>query len=191
MQKEEDYEVNFEDKDNTNMVAINAISFKDFLLRDELKKRLPLVGFEHPSEVQQLCLPPALQGLDILCQAKAGTGKTAVFILSILNRMLENGIKGDTCVLVLAHTRELAYQISKEFIRFSEGCEYKICLLIGGEKKEKQVVELKNKPHIIIGTSGRVLDLVKRGKFNLNNIQALVIDECDKMLGSPGKLLYY
>src|SRR4051812_23878828 len=70
-------------------VGIHTTSFKDFLLRDELRKSIATCGFEHPSEVQQQCLPHSLLGLDILCQAKAGMGKTAVFVLTVLNRLGE------------------------------------------------------------------------------------------------------
>ena len=162
-------------------------TFKDFILRDELQKRIASFGFEHPSEVQQQCLPTSLLGEDILCQAKAGMGKTAVFILTVLNRMLEGTIKGEICCLVLAHTRELAFQISKEFTSFSEGLNYKSCLLIGGEDMGAQINELKSKPHIIIGTPGRVLGLLRRKKLNLDNVQAFIIDECDKILSQTGK----
>lgn len=127
-------------------------------------------------------------GLDILCQAKAGMGKTCVFILTVLNRILEGNIKGESSVLVLAHTRELAIQISKEFINFSQGLNLKIFLMIGGEREDEQISKLKSdKPHIIVGTPGRVLGMLKRNELNLDNIQAFIIDECDKMLSALGK----
>ena len=167
---------------------MHTTSFKDFLMRDELKNRIASFGFEHPSEVQQQCLPNSLLGLDILCQAKAGMGKTAVFILTILNRILEGNIKGEGSVLVLAHTRELAYQISKEFVNFSEGLGIKTVLIIGGENAQEQANKIKTeKPNIIIGTPGRVLALIKKKELNTDNIQAFVIDECDKMLSALGK----
>lgn len=167
---------------------MHTTSFKDFLMRDELKNRIASFGFEHPSEVQQQCLPNSLLGLDILCQAKAGMGKTAVFILTILNRILEGNIKGEGSVLVLAHTRELAYQISKEFVNFSEGLGIKTVLIIGGENAQEQANKIKTEnPNIIIGTPGRVLALIKKKELNTDNIQAFVIDECDKMLSALGK----
>ena len=157
-------------------------------MRDELKKIIGQFGFEHPSEVQQQCLPHSLLGLDVLCQAKAGMGKTAVFILTILNRILEGNIKGESSVLVLAHTRELAIQISKEFNNFSQGLNVKVLLLIGGEREADQILKLKNeKPNIIIGTPGRVLSLLRFRKLSVDNVQAFIIDECDKMLGALGK----
>ena len=161
-------------------------------MRDELKKIISQFGFEHPSEVQQQCLPHSLMGLDVLCQAKAGMGKTAVFILTILHRILESTIKGESSVLVLAHTRELAIQISKEFENFSKGLDVKIFLMIGGEKETDQIRKLKEaKPNIIIGTPGRVLSLLKRKELNVDNVQAFVIDECDKMLSALGKAIKF
>ena len=115
-------------------------------------------------------------------------GKTAVFILTVLNRILEGNIKGEGAVLVLANTRELAYQISKEFINFSEGLNIKTMLIIGGENQQEQAKQLKNeKPHIIIGTPGRILALIRKKELNPDNIQVFVIDECDKMLSVLGK----
>jgi ATP-dependent RNA helicase UAP56/SUB2 len=134
-----------------------------------------------------MCLPHALAGEDILCQGKAGMGKTAIFIFTIINRMLKEEIKGEISSLILCHTRELAYQISKEFARFSKDLNIKTCLLIGGDNEKNQIQELKNKQNIIIGTPGRILSLIKKKKLNLDNIQAFVIDECDKMLNALGK----
>jgi ATP-dependent RNA helicase UAP56/SUB2 len=171
---------------------MHTTSFKDFLMREELKNRISSFGFEHPSEVQQQCLPNSLLGLDILCQAKAGMGKTAVFILTILNRFLEGNIKGEGAVLVLTHTRELAFQISKEFINFSQGLDIKTLLIIGGENTQDQVNKIKNeKPNIIIGTPGRILALIKKKDLNCEHVQVFVIDECDKMLSALGKIIIF
>jgi len=162
-------------------------------MQDELKKNIKEAGFEFPSDVQKQCLPHSLTGCDILCQGKAGMGKTAIFIFTIINRILKKEIKGELSCLILCHTRELAYQISKEFARFSKGLEIKTCLLIGGDNEKNQAKELKEKPipNIIIGTPGRILSLTKKNVLNLNNIQAFVIDECDKMLNALGKKLNY
>ena len=164
------------------------------MIQDQLKQNIQKEGFEYPSEVQKQCLPHALSGSDVLCQGKAGMGKTAIFIFTIINRVLKEEIKGDLSCLVLCHTRELAYQISKEFLRFCKGFteevnkNMKTCLLIGGDNEKDQIKSLKDKPKIIIGTPGRILSLSKKGALNLNNIQVFVIDECDKMLNALGKL---
>ena len=159
-----------------------------------MKKNIKEEGFEYPSEVQKQCLPHALSGSDVLCQGKAGMGKTAIFIFTIINRILKEEIKGDFACLVLCHTRELAYQISKEFMRFCKGFtddinkNMKTNLLIGGDNEKDQMKNLRtNKPKIIIGTPGRILSLTKKKALNLENIQIFVIDECDKMLNALGK----
>lgn len=166
---------------------MNLTTFKDFLIQDELKTAIQEGGFEFPSDVQKQCLPVALMGNDVLCQGKTGMGKTAVFIFTIINRILKGEIKGDLSCLVLCHTRELAYQISKEFKRFSKNMTMKTILLIGGDSEKEQMKELKKKPTIIIGTPGRIISLNQKKALDLSNIQVFVIDECDKMLNALGK----
>merc|ERR1719220_274282 len=98
--------------------AIHASGFRDFLLKPELLRAIVDCGFEHPSEVQHECIPQAILGTDVLCQAKSGMGKTAVFVLACLQQIdaKEKSVK----VLVVCHTRELAYQIKHEFDRFAK-----------------------------------------------------------------------
>jgi ATP-dependent RNA helicase UAP56/SUB2 len=138
--------------------------------------------------VQQQCLPHSLLGLDVLCQAKAGMGKTAVFVLTTLNRIGEFSESEGAHCLVLAHTRELAFQIAKEFDRFSQNMNYKTQVIIGGENQDDQMEKLKkDKPQIIVGTPGRVLSFIKKGIIDTKNIKIFIIDECDKMLKELGK----
>ena len=137
--------------------------------------------------VQQQCLPNSLIGVDILCQAKSGMGKTAVFVITVLNRLEETAT--DVSCLVLAHTRELAYQIDKEFQRFSVNFKFKSMVIYGGEPVDDQVKNLKTiNPQIVVGTPGRVLSLSKKGLLNLKNVKFFILDECDKMLKELGKL---
>jgi len=155
------------------------------MIQDELLKNIKDEKFEYASDVQKQCLPSALSGNDVLCQGKAGMGKTAIFIFTIINRILKQEIKGEFSCLVLCHTRELAYQISKEFARFSKNLNIKTGLIIGGDNEKSQIQDLKNnKPQVIIGTPGRILSLTKKNQLNLKNIQAFIIDECDKMLNA-------
>jgi ATP-dependent RNA helicase UAP56/SUB2 len=136
--------------------------------------------------VQQQCLPNALLGVDVLCQAKSGMGKTAVFVLTILNRMEESA--GPVSCLVLAHTRELAYQIEKEFSRFIVNLKLKTMVIYGGEPVDDQIKTLnERKPQVVVGTPGRVLSLAKKGQLDLKNIKFFILDECDKMLKELGK----
>ncbi|KAI9817955.1 MAG: Suppressor of the cold-sensitive snRNP biogenesis mutant brr1-1 [Phylliscum demangeonii] len=165
-------------------VGIHSTGFRDFLLKPELLRAIVDCGFEHPSEVQQVCIPQAILGTDVLCQAKSGLGKTAVFVLTTLQ--LVEPVAGETSVLVMCHTRELAYQIKNEYTRFSKYLpEIKIGVVYGGTPMAKDVEMLKDKdthPHIIVGTPGRLNALVREKNLRLGSIRAFVLDECDKML---------
>merc|ERR1711970_147036 len=99
-------------------VSVHGAGFRDFLLKPELLRAILDCGFEHPSEVQNECIPQAVLGMDVLCQAKSGMGKTAVFVLATLQQM--EPVDGQVGTIILCHTRELAFQISKEYERFSK-----------------------------------------------------------------------
>jgi len=160
--------------------AIHASGFKDFLLKPELLRAIVDCGFEHPSEVQHECIPQAILGTDILCQAKSGMGKTAVFVLACLQQLdaSEKAVK----TLVICHTRELAYQIKHEFDRFAKYfAEVKTGVVFGGMPMAKDREMLKdNCPHILIGTPGRLLGLIREKDLKLDKVSSFVLDECDK-----------
>uniref|UniRef100_A0A674PBQ3 RNA helicase n=1 Tax=Takifugu rubripes TaxID=31033 RepID=A0A674PBQ3_TAKRU len=133
-------------------------------------------------EVQHECIPQAILGMDILCQAKSGMGKTAVFVLATLQQI--EPVDGQVSVLVMCHTRELAFQISKEYERFSKYMPtVKVSVFFGGLaiRKDEEVLK-KNCPHIIVGTPGRIRALILQKSLRLKNIKHFVLDECDKML---------
>ncbi|KAL9613545.1 MAG: hypothetical protein Q9167_001930 [Letrouitia subvulpina] len=165
-------------------VGMNTAGFRDFLLKPELLKAITDCGFEHPSDVQQKCIPQAILGGDVLCQAKSGLGKTAVFVLTTLQQV--ETIPGECSVLVMCHTRELAYQIKNEYSRFSKYMpDVKTAVFYGGIAPQKDYEVLANKdthPHIIVGTPGRLNMLLRDKKLSLRNIKVFVLDECDKML---------
>uniref|UniRef100_A0A8C2MC80 RNA helicase n=1 Tax=Cricetulus griseus TaxID=10029 RepID=A0A8C2MC80_CRIGR len=163
-------------------VSIHSSGFRDFLLKPELLRAIVDCGFEHPSEVQHECIPQAILGMDVLCQAKSGMGKTAVFVLATLQQL--EPITGQVSVLVMCHTRELAFQISKEYERFSKYMpNVKVAVFFGGLsiKKDEEVLK-KNCPHIVVGTPGRILALARNKSLNLKHIKHFILDECDKML---------
>ncbi|TNM85464.1 hypothetical protein fugu_007735 [Takifugu bimaculatus] len=163
-------------------VSIHNSGFRDFLLKPELLRAIVECGFEHPSEVQHECIPQAILGMDILCQAKSGMGKTAVFVLATLQQI--EPVDGQVSVLVMCHTRELAFQISKEYERFSKYMPtVKVSVFFGGLaiRKDEEVLK-KNCPHIIVGTPGRIRALILQKSLRLKNIKHFVLDECDKML---------
>jgi superfamily II DNA/RNA helicase len=163
-------------------VSIHSSGFKDFLLKPELLRSIMDCGFEHPSEVQHECIPQAILSMDVICQAKSGMGKTAVFVLATLQQI--EPVDGQVSVLVMCHTRELAFQISKEYERF---CKYmpsvKVAVFFGGVgiKKDEETLK-KNCPHIVVGTPGRILALIRTNALNLKHVKHFVLDECDKML---------
>jgi superfamily II DNA/RNA helicase len=171
-------------KSKDTYVAIHSAGFREFLLKPELLRSISDCGFEHPSEVQHECIPQAILGTDVICQAKSGMGKTAVFVLSVLQQLDPNPT--GVCALVLCHTRELAFQICHEFDRFKTYLpNIKTAVMFGGIpiQTNKQTLE-KDKPQIVIGTPGRILQLVEEKTLDLKNLKHFVLDECDKMLES-------
>uniref|UniRef100_G1Q3L1 Spliceosome RNA helicase DDX39B n=1 Tax=Myotis lucifugus TaxID=59463 RepID=G1Q3L1_MYOLU len=163
-------------------VSIHSSGFRDFLLKPEFLRAIVDCGFEHPSEVQHQCTPQAILGMDVLCQAQSGMGKTAVFVLANLQQIAP--VNGQVTALVMCHTRELAFQIRKEYERFSKYMpSVKVYVFFGGLsiKKDEEVLK-KNCPHVVVGTPGRILALVRNRSLNLRNVKHFVLDECDKML---------
>ncbi|CRL01600.1 CLUMA_CG014217, isoform A [Clunio marinus] len=163
-------------------VSIHSSGFRDFLLKPEILRAIVDCGFEHPSAVQHECIPQAVLGMDILCQAKSGMGKTAVFVLATLQQL--EPTDNQVYVLVMCHTRELAFQISKEYERFSKYMSgVKVGVFFGGMPIQKDEETLKTMtPHIVVGTPGRVLALIRNKKLNLKHLKHFILDECDKML---------
>jgi superfamily II DNA/RNA helicase len=123
--------------------------------------------------------------MDLICQAKSGMGKTAVFVIAVLQQL--DPVPGETQCVVLCHTRELAYQISNEFIRFSKHMkDVKTMVFYGGINRTVHREQLKHeKPNIVVGTPGRVLELANDKFLDLSKVKHFILDECDKMLESP------
>jgi ATP-dependent RNA helicase UAP56/SUB2 len=168
-------------------VGIHTSNFRDFILKPELLRAVVDCGFEHPSEVQHECIPQAMLGMDIICQAKSGMGKTAVFVLATLHQL--NPVAGEVHVVVLCHTRELAFQIQKEYERFSKYLpELKSRVFYGGVNVKTDLEALKVEvPNIVVGTPGRVMDLATvRKALDLSHVKHFVLDECDRMLAELG-----
>jgi ATP-dependent RNA helicase UAP56/SUB2 len=183
-EEEQTQELKTEEKEikKGHYVGIHTSNFRDFILKPELLRAVVDCGFEHPSEVQHECIPQALLGMDIICQAKSGMGKTAVFVLATLHQVTP--VKGEVHVVVLCHTRELAFQIQKEYERFSKYLpDIKSRVFFGGVNIKTDLEALKSEiPHIVVGTPGRVLDLATRKALDLSKVKHFVLDECDRML---------
>eukprot|EP00201_Polytomella_parva_P020115 CAMPEP_0175041062 /NCGR_PEP_ID=MMETSP0052_2-20121109/1685_1 /TAXON_ID=51329 ORGANISM="Polytomella parva, Strain SAG 63-3" /NCGR_SAMPLE_ID=MMETSP0052_2 /ASSEMBLY_ACC=CAM_ASM_000194 /LENGTH=427 /DNA_ID=CAMNT_0016303493 /DNA_START=44 /DNA_END=1327 /DNA_ORIENTATION=- len=163
-------------------VGIHATGFKELALKAELLQAITDCGFEHPSEVQHEAIPHANLGRDVLCQAKSGMGKTAVFVLSILQQI--DPKPGVVQAIVLCHTRELAYQICHEFERFSSRLRnFRVGNFYGGVPITAQIDKLKkDTPNVVVGTPGRIKQLATMKHLVLKEVRYFVLDECDKML---------
>jgi len=181
---------NGKNKDKDSHVSRFTTSFQDFLLKPELLRAIQECGFEHPSEVQQECVPQAILGTDVLCQAKSGMGKTAVFVLAVLQQLDLTNTDPSPQALILCHTRELAFQIAAEFLRFKKYiADVKVATFYGGVSIVEHEKLLEDHPQIVVGTPGRILELANKTKkgsktpiLNLKHIKMFVLDECDKML---------
>jgi ATP-dependent RNA helicase UAP56/SUB2 len=175
-------EVESDEAKKGHYAGIHASGFSEFLLKEELTRAIVDCGFEHPSEVQHECVPQAVLGMDVICQAKSGMGKTAVFVLSTLHQL--EPVDGETHILVLCHTRELAYQISHEYQRFTKYLEaVKVAVIYGGVPIKAQKATFKNAtPHVVVATPGRCLDLIQQKVFKTDKIKQFVLDEADFLL---------
>lgn len=153
--------------------------FTEFQLSDKLTKNILNCGFTQPTPIQEQVIPEVLIGHDVVGQANTGTGKTAAFLIPLINNLLQDQTKK---VLIMTPTRELAVQIEKEFRIFAKGIKLYSTLCIGGTSIGKQIQNLKRRPHFVIGTPGRLIDLTKRNKLRLEFFSTLVLDEADRML---------
>ncbi|CAF3149405.1 unnamed protein product, partial [Rotaria sp. Silwood2] len=173
---------NISDTSLQNGTMEHSNSFKNFLLKPELLRAITEYGFEQPSEVQCQLIPQAILDTDILCQDKSGMGKTSIYILATLQQL--QPVDGQVSTMVLCHTRELAFNICREYERF---CKYmssvKVSIFYGGVPIKHHEDILKNNcPHIVIGTPGRILALANSKALNLHYIKHFIIDECDRVL---------
>lgn len=154
--------------------------FESFGLSDETLEGLKRAGFKHPSPIQAEFIPLALTGQDAIGQARTGTGKTASFVIPILERIDLDA--PHTQALVLTPTRELSQQVSDEARRLAVHHEVTTACLVGGKPLGPQLQQLKRGAQIVIGTPGRVIDLLQRKALHLKDLQIVVMDEADRML---------
>ncbi len=156
-------------------------SFKDLNLIPPLERVVAEQGYSVPTPIQSKSIPSLLQGRDLIGIAQTGTGKTAAFVLPILQRMTEKYPRVIK-TLVLAPTRELAAQIGESFATYGKFLKFKHTVIFGGVKQGNQVQALRKGVDILVATPGRLLDLLNQRKLNLNNIEFFVLDEADRML---------
>ena len=160
-------------------------SFDDIGLKDEILRGIYGYGFENPSPIQKLAIKPMIEGRDMITQSHSGTGKTGTFIIGILSNIDEN--INETQAIVVAPTRELANQIYEVYQNLSRYTKITGCICIGGTLQNRYNYNKKNTEHIIVGTPGRVSDLINRGIISSEYIKMVVIDEADDVLSSSFK----
>ncbi len=157
--------------------------FSELGLSDQILEQVTRAGFDQPTPIQELAIPNALMNRDIVGIAQTGTGKTAAFVLPLLDILTHARQRaGLPRALILNPTRELAMQTAEVIETFSANNSIKHTLLIGGMTMGEQIQQLAKAPDVIIATPGRLLDLQERGKIMLNAISVLVLDEADRML---------
>ncbi|MCT7976819.1 DEAD/DEAH box helicase [Laspinema olomoucense] len=157
-----------------------TVSFQSLGLSEERVQQLEKLGFTEPSPIQEQAIPKLMAGLDVAGQAQTGTGKTAAFSLPILEQMDVND--KNVQALILAPTRELAIQVSNAIRELTDDRRVRIFAVYGGSSIERQIQRLERGVQIVVGTPGRVLDLLNRGHLNLDTLTHLVLDEADEML---------
>jgi ATP-dependent RNA helicase DeaD len=158
-----------------------AMTFESLNLAPELRKALADTGYETPTPIQAESIPVLLTGRDLVGHAPTGTGKTAAFALPLLCRidMPSRQVQG----LILVPTRELAIQVAEAFQRYAAHLpDFRVLPIYGGQGYDTQLRQLKRGVHVVVGTPGRVMDHMRRGTLNLENLHTLVLDEADEML---------
>ncbi|MFA6512390.1 MAG: DEAD/DEAH box helicase [Patescibacteria group bacterium] len=155
-------------------------TFADFGFLPILDKACTRKGYTTPTAIQDDAIPPILEGKDVIGLANTGSGKTAAFVLPIIQHIVATHTS--TKALVVAPTRELAVQIEEEFRAFSNGLRMNTALCVGGASMGKQKAQLARRPQVVIGTPGRLKDLTEQHILKLGDVDVLVLDEVDRML---------
>ncbi|EIT67032.1 MULTISPECIES: DEAD/DEAH box helicase [Lactococcus] len=156
------------------------MKFNELGLSEGIVETLTAIGYEQPTPIQEQTIQLALSGRDVLGQAQTGTGKTAAFGLPTIEKI--NPENKAIQALVIAPTRELAVQGQEELFRFGKSKGLKVRTVFGGSSIEKQIKALRSGAHIVVGTPGRMVDLLKRKALDLSHLETLILDEADEML---------
>ncbi|QNP29010.1 DEAD/DEAH box helicase [Cylindrospermopsis curvispora] len=159
---------------------MSSITFQELGISPERATHLENMGFTTPTNIQTQAIPQLLAGRDVVGQSQTGTGKTAAFSLPILERLDPN--KRAVQALVLTPTRELAMQVHDAISQFMGDSELRVLAIYGGQSIDRQMIQLKRGVHVVVGTPGRVIDLLERGSLKLDQVKWFVLDEADEML---------
>jgi translation initiation factor 4A len=155
-------------------------SFEDMELKEELLRGIFSYGFEKPSPIQQRAIMPVIEGRDTIAQAQSGTGKTGTFAVSVLQRVDPAVL--DCQALILVPTRELAQQIEGVVTAIGSYLNVKVYACIGGTNMRESVTILRSGVQVVVGTPGRVFDMIQRRVLNVSRLKLFVLDEADQML---------
>jgi ATP-dependent RNA helicase RhlE len=159
------------------------MKFSDYRISDLLKEQLELMGYKKPTDIQFKTISHVLNGEDVMAVAQTGTGKTAAYVIPILNQIITTKAKkkGISC-LVMVPTRELAFQIAGVFNEIGKKSKVKVLGLHGGVDQENQIRELESGIDVLVSTPGRMFDLISQGFIDISSLKFLVLDEADLML---------
>jgi ATP-dependent RNA helicase DeaD len=157
-------------------------SFDTFGLHPQLVQAVAERGYTAPTPIQTSLIPVLLSGRDVIGQAQTGTGKTAAFALPTLHRLAENESRGEVRALVLVPTRELAMQVAAAIHTYGQALGARVLPVYGGQPYGRQVDRLRKGVDVVVGTPGRLLDLIRQGALDLSTVQTVVLDEADEML---------
>ncbi|OGZ06411.1 MAG: hypothetical protein A2845_01225 [Candidatus Lloydbacteria bacterium RIFCSPHIGHO2_01_FULL_49_22] len=160
-------------------IYVPTHQFSDLKIETKLKENITRKGYSIPTAIQDQSIPEVLKGRDLIGIANTGEGKTAAFLVPLINKMM---LHPESRVLVIVPTRELALQIDEEFMGFARGLGIYSVLLVGGTSMGMQIERLRRRVRMVIGTPGRLKDLVERGELKLAEFDNLVLDEADRML---------
>jgi ATP-dependent RNA helicase DeaD len=163
--------------------AVESVSgFQNLSLSEPMMSALDHAGYLEPTEIQAGLIPRALAGVDVLGQARTGTGKTAAFAIPIIERLQAHRDHRGPQALVLVPTRELAVQVREECAKLSHGRKVHVVAVYGGKPIREQTEKLRRGAEIVVGTPGRILDHIGRGTLHLDGLTTVVLDEADRML---------
>lgn len=171
--------INQAEKTNPMEAFKAQFSFADLNLHSGLKQNIAQKGYINPTSIQEKTIAEILAGHDVIGLANTGTGKTGAFLIPLINKILTNPREK---ALIITPTRELAIQIQEEFFELSQKLKIYSAVVVGGAGIQGQISNLRRNPNVVIGTPGRLKDLISRKVLNLSNFNNVILDEADRML---------
>jgi len=171
------------------VLELSELSFDELDINENLLRGIYGYGFEKPSMIQNKAIPVLISGKDVIAQAQSGTGKTGAFSIGSLSR-IDTSVK-QTQLIVLSPTRELAEQIFNVMKELSSYTDISFCKVVGGTRVSDCITDLKSDPQVIVGTPGRIIDMISKRHIFTDKLKMVVIDEADEMLSQGFLELIY